>query len=412
MSWEPTAVGGGNNTPVQPEDPDEDISAVPAGLYDADDVMLASWDELVEDYGLDLASNYIYTTYQTTAGSMYYVLENNEKLSSGKKLVIGENVTGIGDNAIRNCNSLTSIVIPNCVVSIGDNAFLRCESLTNITIPDGVLDIGENAFYNCYCLSSVYLPDSVVSIGNEAFMGCSSLANISFPDGLNSIGDGAFQNCTSLTSVSLPNSVASIGNHAFIDCSSLASVSLPDSVSIGDLAFFRCPGLSSFTIPKGASIGSSIIGGCSFMQTIFVAEGNTNYTVEDNVLFTSDMSNLKAYLPRETDSYSIPDSVTSIDAYAFYASNLTSITIPNGVTRIKQCTFTGCTSLASVYIPESVTSIEQTAFSSCAKVKSINYAGSKADWSKIDFGKRWNYAMGYYHVYCSDDSLFEYGGYN
>ena len=63
----------------------------------------------------------------------------------------------------------------------------------------------------------------------------------------------------------------------------------------------------------------------------------------------------------------IPDSVTSIDSWAFYECyRLTSITIPDSVTSIGYEAFSGCTGLTSVTIPDSVTSIGERAFSWCS----------------------------------------------
>ena len=61
-------------------------------------------------------------------------------------------------------------------------------------------------------------------------------------------------------------------------------------------------------------------------------------------------------------SVTIPSSVTNIEEELFSFSGLTSIDIPNSVTRIGTGAFDSCWSLTSVSIPNSVTSIESNAF--------------------------------------------------
>lgn len=71
-------------------------------------------------------------------------------------------------------------------------------------------------------------------------------------------------------------------------------------------------------------------------------------------------------------SITIPSSITTIWGLAFeYCRSLTSISIPNKVTRIRQSTFRGCEKLTSVTIPASVNTIELWAFQNCSALNTI-----------------------------------------
>ena len=71
-------------------------------------------------------------------------------------------------------------------------------------------------------------------------------------------------------------------------------------------------------------------------------------------------------------SITIPDGVTSIGVNAFgYCTSLTSITIPNSVTSIGNYALEYCTSLTSITIPDSVASIGNGAFYYCDILESI-----------------------------------------
>ncbi|MCQ2198831.1 MAG: leucine-rich repeat domain-containing protein, partial [Paludibacteraceae bacterium] len=76
-------------------------------------------------------------------------------------------------------------------------------------------------------------------------------------------------------------------------------------------------------------------------------------------------------------SVEIPNSVTEIGAEAFSGcTSLTSIVIPESVTKIGNGAFSGCTSLTSIEIPESVAEIGEEAFSGCTSLTSIEIPNS------------------------------------
>ena len=229
-------------------------------------------------------------------------------------------------------------------------------SIKNVVINNGVKSIGNYAFYSRSGLTSITIPNSVTSIGDCAFMFCKGLTSITIPNSVTSIGAQAFQYCEGLTSITIPNSVTSIGSHAFSCCEGLASVTIGNSVtSIGSSPFWNSTGLTS----------------------INVAEDNLNYASIDGVLYSKDKKTLIKCPEGKTGSFIIPNSVTSIEDYAFYdCKGLTSITIPNSVINIGKYAFSGCTGLTSVTIPNSVTSIGDLAFDGCKELTSVTIGNS------------------------------------
>ena len=70
---------------------------------------------------------------------------------------------------------------------------------------------------------------------------------------------------------------------------------------------------------------------------------------------------------RNLTSVTIPDGVTYIDGFAFYGcKNLTSVTIPDGVTHIGSYAFYGCKSLTNITLPEGLSFIGDYAFGVCS----------------------------------------------
>ncbi len=75
-------------------------------------------------------------------------------------------------------------------------------------------------------------------------------------------------------------------------------------------------------------------------------------------------------------SIAVPNTVTEIGESAFASSALTSITLSEGLTEIKQRTFESCFSLTEIAIPNSVTTLGGAAFSYCNNLASITLSNN------------------------------------
>ena len=74
---------------------------------------------------------------------------------------------------------MTKLVIGKNVTTIGDKAFYGCTKLKNATIGHGVKKIGKQAFYNCKAMKNLVISTSKLktsAIGSKAFtkMGASN----------------------------------------------------------------------------------------------------------------------------------------------------------------------------------------------------------------------------------------------
>ncbi|MCM1440967.1 MAG: leucine-rich repeat domain-containing protein [Roseburia sp.] len=335
----------------------------------------------------------------------------------------GNNLIEIGEYAFGGCTNLTNITIPNGVTSIDQYAFYECTGLKSITILSGVISIGLSAFEYCTGLTSVIIQDSVAKIGDWAFSGCTNLTNITISDRVTFIGRRAFNNTAYYNNENnWENDVLYIGNHlisakpflsdnyqikqgtitigsmAFCECMNITSITLPDSVtSIGDYAFYNCSGLTSITIPDGVtSIGGSAFYGCKPLTSITIPDSITS-------IGGSAFSNTAYY--NNEDNWK--NGVLYIGKHLIDAKDTLSgdYQIKQGTLTIGGSAFYGCKSLTSITIPDSITTIDDYAFCNCSELTEIHFNGTKAQWNSITKISTWNSNTGNYTVYCTGGEI-------
>ena len=274
-------------------------------------------------------------------------------------------------------------------------------SAENIVIPaqiDGksVTRIGNNAFEKSSA-KEIVIPDSVTEIGSQAFSGCGKLTGVSIPNSVTTIRDRAFFDCNSLASITIPDSVTDIELQAFCNCTSLKSVTIPASVTyIGDEAFGYYSDIDGSEIKKVDGFKINYV-----KNTYGHYYATKNGFSDEDCLFTNELNDgtleISKYVGNSA-TYEIPGEIDGkkvirIGNSAFIdCTELTSVTIPDGVTDIRWRAFYNCVSLKSVTIPKSVTYIDNYAFG-------YYYDSDSFETKKID-GFKINYVKNTYgHMY-------------
>ncbi len=331
-------------------------------------------------------------------------------LSTSVDLENAINLTSIGQQAFRFCNSLTSISLPSSLTSLSYNTFSDCPNLNSITWDawDGNTSLVNSSFLRVSSKGTVVvtssseydgvdllqylvnngglpeswlpdpeLPDDVYIIENNVLKGFTAgfLANPSayrlsdtmeIPANVTSIDDGAFYKNWESTIPSFitkltfaEGSVCStIGGYAFYKCQSLTSVIFPSSFTeiTGQYAFDSCTSLASVDLSNCnnlTAIYTHAFSGCTLLSDVKLPN---NLKTIHSFVFT-DCTSLK--------TINLPQSLTSLDDYSFMRTGLISADLSNCVnlTSIGSYSFSENQSLTSVILPRKLNYIGGFAFS-------------------------------------------------
>lgn len=292
----------------------------------------------------------------------------------------------IGENAFNGCISLTSLELPK-VVYIYENAFAECTSLQRVVFGDNITlhTIAENAFYGCTQLSYFVLPAAAKYIEANAFADCNNLKyfiiqeNGSINDGVRGLTtdtDFLPEHVTIYVADEWDSSKTRWPQHnvelyrgiyegfvAGVDASLLlyvvtgTEVTLPAFIetdrveSLHDDLFYGSSHVTKLTITDTYLIGLlDTAKPLSHLENVL--EFISDYSI-DGVLYNAAGDKLIAYPQgKPNEEFSIPESVTTITDYAFYAATLSAITLLSlQPAEIGENTFGNNRSDLKIYVP-------------------------------------------------------------
>lgn len=223
--------------------------------------------------------------------------------------------------------------------------------------------------------------DTIITTSSRPAATLSALVGVVIGDTVTSIANNAFDSCENLLSVgfNLPSVLTTIGYQAFADCYNLEDINLPDSVTTIDSQAFNGINVDSFYISANLiNIGDNAFNGGQYGNFI-VDNNNPNYSNGSlGELFNKNKTTLIQYANKRIDnSYTIPDSVTTIGSGALQLSNnLTRINFTNNITIITPYSVAGCANLTEVYIGKGLTNIGYNAFYLCTNLIKVIFIGN------------------------------------
>ena len=183
-------------------------------------------------------------------------------------------------------------------------------------------EIPRTAFFGKK-LTTVTLPANIQSIGYAAFAGCDHLQSVTLPVSLTYIADYAFAG-TALTSIDLPENIQGMGKGVFSRCEALTSANI-NAKFVGDFAFLGDFSLSQVNI--GSNVTSILMGvfnGCTALQTINFDPACRLTRIDEEAFINSGLESI--------DVAAL--GVGTIGDWAFAQTQLSSLTLPNGMTQL------------------------------------------------------------------------------
>ncbi len=252
-----------------------------------------------------------------------------------KKIVIGKDITSVGNYAFCYAQNVTEIVFEegSKLTNVGVLAFFNTPKVTNVVLPETVASINSYAFGDCFALESLYIPQGTGFIYATAFTNSAKLVlnvaegtyaeNFAKTYGVSYVsrdfvytpvaggkltdtiewaryengelwitGTGAMPNFAShkdqpwyttnslIKKIVIGKDITSVGNYAFCYAQNVTEIVFEEGsklTSIGVLSFFNVPKVTEITLPETVTyVGTYAFGDCFALVNVYVPENTDN----------------------------------------------------------------------------------------------------------------------------------------
>ena len=194
-----------------------------------------------------------------------------------------------------------------------------------------------------------------------------NVAEYTVPAGVKEMASYGIAGNGNMTSINL-NEVTKVETSAIVDIAKLKTIKLPKDI-------------------KKAGLRQGAFERCNALEAYEVAEGNTDFSAVEGVLFSENKEILYFYpLAKPNTSYTIPSTVKEIAAKAFQgAAKLTSLVIPTSVEKIQEQAFRQNYKLASVKFcePSKITNLSAYSFWQCPSLTEVTLPSSITEIGKV-----------------------------
>ncbi len=267
-------------------------------------------------------------------------------------------------------DSVKTVVIESGITHVGNYAFSQLNSLVNVTIADSVTSMGDNVFSNSKSLKSIKMPSKLKSLGERVFEKCEKLESIVIPDEVKVLHQYLFSQCENLRTIQIGKGVTRVEEGVFHRTSTTSrTIYLPDGITY--FAKSLTTNESDFVYVRRNSQTAAY-----FYETgyPFIDPDYPELLVR---FYREDDSEKDGYLMAvrrltETAEPAMPPEIKIIGLRFYHDSQLTQITVPEGVVELEGNVFYASTKLKKVQLPSTLQTVGNGVFIGCISLKEVN----------------------------------------